>query len=283
MKKKNFYFLLIILVSSQFSNLNAQNSLVNTFKEIKEKVVQIICYDTGKSGTGFIIDQDGYLVTANHIVADYEIENNTLIDIVYSDSIYAIFDQGDTLRLSLIISRNWYTDRDPWLFDFAILKLDDKTVEPLQIGKYDDFDVGDEIIFSGFPLSSQHLTNHTGIISAKYTSKDKVIGRIDQKVYQIDGSINKGNSGGPLISLVDQKVIGIISTKKGGISSELNTIRKNIKHQKNQGSGISFSGVDYASAILDLISTLDIYISVGIGQAVSIEYAIKYLEDIKKR
>ncbi|MEK9179280.1 MAG: trypsin-like peptidase domain-containing protein, partial [Patescibacteria group bacterium] len=71
-----------------------------------------------------------------------------------------------------------------------------------------------EIIFSGFPLSVEHLTTHTGIISAKYLRKGS-FGNIDQKVFQIDGSINKGNSGGPLISLNDLKVIGIISTREG--------------------------------------------------------------------
>lgn len=282
MKKKNFYFLLIILVSSQFSNLNAQNSLVNTFKAIKGKVVQIICYDIDKKGTGFVIDRDGYLLTANHVVAEYIIENNRIIDIVYSDSIYAIFDQGDTLRLNLIISRNWKTDRDPLLFDFAILKIDDKTIEPLQIGKYDDVEIGNEIIFSGFPLSSEHLTNHTGIISAKYIKKG-IFGNINQKVYQIDGSINKGNSGGPLISLVDQKVIGIISTREGGISNELDAIKKQIQDWKKLRIKVTTAGVDQSDAILNLINTLDRYISVGIGHAISIEYAIKYLEDIKNR
>lgn len=280
MKKMNFYIILIVFISLTFSNLNAQNSLVNTFKAIKGKVVQIICFDLNKRGTGFVIDRDGHLLTANHVVAEYIIENNRIIDIVYSDSIYAIFDQGDTLRLNLIISRNWKTDLDPLLFDFAILKIDNKTIEPLQIGKYDDVEIGNEIIFSGFPLSSQHLTNHTGIISAKYVRK---IGNVDQNFYQIDGSINKGNSGGPLISLVDQKVIGIISTREGGISNELDAIRKKIKYQKNQGSSIHLQGVDHASVLVELIDTLDKYISVGIGRAVSIEYAIKYLEDVKNR
>lgn len=282
MKRMNFYIILIVLVSLTFSNLNAQDSLVNTFKTIKGKVVQLICYDIDKNGTGFVIDRDGYLLTANHVVANYVIENNRLIDIVYSDSIYAIFNQRDTLRLDLLISRNWKTDRDPWLFDFAILKIDNKIFEPLQIGKYDDVDTGDEIIFSGFPLSSQHLTNHTGIISAKYVKKG-IFGKIDQKVYQIDGSINKGNSGGPLISLVDQKVIGIISTREGGISNELDAIKKQIQYWKKRGVSVTTFGVDQSAAILDLINTLDIYISVGIGHAVSIEYAIKYLEDIKNR
>lgn len=282
MKKKNFYFLLIILVSSQFSNLNAQNSLVNTFKAIKGKVVQIICYDIDKKGTGFVIDRDGYLLTANHVVADYVIKNTELTSVNYSDSIYAIFDHGDTLRLNLIISKNWKTDLDPLFFDFAILKIDDKTIEPLQIGKYDDVEIGNEIIFSGFPLSSEHLTNHTGIISAKYIKKG-IFGNINQKVYQIDGSINKGNSGGPLISLVDQKVIGIISTREGGISNELDAIKKQIQDWKKLRIKVTTAGVDQSDAILNLINTLDRYISVGIGHAISIEYAIKYLEDIKNR
>lgn len=283
MKKMNFYILLVVIVSLTFSNLNAQNSLVNTFHTIKEKVVKIICYDIGKGGTGFVINKDGYLLTANHVVANYVIENNSLISIFYSDSIYAIFNHGDTLRLNLIISRNWITDPNPWLFDFAILKTGDKKIEPFQIGNYDDIDTGDEIIFSGFPLSSQHLTNHTGIISAKYMRKGK-FGNIDQKVYQIDGSINKGNSGGPLISLVNQKVIGIISTREGGISNELNAIRKYILDQKNQSSGgVYIQGVDPLPVIVELINTLDDYISVGIGHAISIEYAIKYLENVKNR
>lgn len=183
----------------------------------------------------------------------------------------------------LVISKNWRNDPNPLLFDFAILKIGNKEIKPFQIGKFDDVDISDEIIFSGFPLSSQHLTTHKGIISAKYIRKG-IFGNISQKVFQIDGSINKGNSGGPLLSLDDQKVIGIISTREGGISNELDAIRKYIKDRKTQSSGgVYIQGVDPLPVIVELINTLDNYISVGIGHAISIEYAIRYLENVKNR
>lgn len=100
MKKYYLHILSVTLAFFTFPSLNAQNSIVNTFHSIKEKVVKIICYDIDKSGTGFIIDQDGYLLTNNHVVAKYTIENDRLTSVIYSDSIYAIFENNDTLRFT---------------------------------------------------------------------------------------------------------------------------------------------------------------------------------------
>ena len=106
--------------------------------------------------------------------------------------------------------------------------------------------IGNEVCFFGYPFGKENLSLHKGIVSSIY-KKNGVI------VYQIDGNINNGNSGGPLIDVKTGKIIGIISRKENGFTDYFKTL-KNSTHLKS---------------LRLLIAQLERSVNVGIGYAFS--------------
>jgi serine protease Do len=146
------------------------------------------------TGTGAVISRDGYIVTANHVVADAE-----EIEIVFSD--------GRTARATVV-------GLDPGT-DIAVLHTDAKDLVPAVFGESAALDVGDWVVAIGAPFGLEHTVT-AGIVSAKGRSD---VGMATFENYiQTDAAINPGNSGGPLANL-DGEIIGInssISSKSGG-------------------------------------------------------------------
>ena len=138
-------------------------------------------------GSGFIISDDGYIVTNNHVIAD-------------ADEI-SINLQGheDSLPATIV-------GRDPET-DLALIKVENKSKLPfLEFGDSDTMRVGQWVLAIGNPFGLGHTVT-AGIISAK----GRVIGAGPfDDFLQTDASINPGNSGGPLLSM-DGKVVGINS------------------------------------------------------------------------
>jgi len=135
-------------------------------------------------GSGFIIDQEGYIVTNNHVV-----ENADKITVVLED---------EKEFNAEIIGRDPYTD-------IALLKIkSEKKFSPVPLGDSDALKVGQWVVAIGNPFGlSQTVT--AGIVSAK----GRVIGSGPYDDFiQTDASINPGNSGGPLID-TSGEVVGI--------------------------------------------------------------------------
>lgn len=272
----------IILCFLSFSTMDAQTGLIDAIKSVKKSVVKIICSDIDSKGTGFIVDKDGYIFTCNHVVCKYILEKNELKQTLYSSKIIVHFEDGTELPAELISAQDIKLDARPLLYDYAILKISGNNFTPVKLGNYSSVQEGSEVYFCGYPLSSSHLTTHRGIVSAKYTRKGS-FNNTEQKIFQVDGSINKGNSGGPLFDLATRKVVGIISTREGGISKDLSDLKEYILNQKKQSrGGVLIQGVDPLPVIVELTNTLDTFISVGIGHAVSIEYSLLLLKELKK-
>ena len=134
-------------------------------------------------GSGFVISQDGFVVTNNHVIED-------------ADEIMIEFFSGEELPATLI-------GRDPKT-DIAVLKVE--TAEPLVFVEFGDSDVarvGDWVMAMGNPLG-QGFSVSAGIISARNRS---LSGTYDDYI-QTDAAINRGNSGGPLFNM-DGDVIGV--------------------------------------------------------------------------
>ncbi len=135
-------------------------------------------------GSGFIIDQNGIVVTNNHVIQGAE-------DIIVSVN-------GEAEYKAEVIGS------DPYM-DLAVLKImSDKKFQPVTFGNSDKARVGDWVIAIGNPFGFGGTVT-SGIISAR--NRDINLTRYDDFI-QTDASINQGNSGGPLFSL-DGKVIGI--------------------------------------------------------------------------
>lgn len=144
-------------------------------------------------GSGFIISNDGYVLTNNHVVAD-------------ADEIMVRLSDRSELEAKLI-------GTDPRT-DVALLKVDGKNLPTVKIGKSDVLKVGEWVLAIGSPFGFDHSVT-AGIVSAKGRSlpNENYVPFI-----QTDVAINPGNSGGPLFNL-DGQVVGInsqIFTRSGG-------------------------------------------------------------------
>jgi S1-C subfamily serine protease len=140
------------------------------------------------TGTGFVWDQDGHIVTNFHVVQEAERASVTLND-------------GSTYPATLV---GVAPDKD-----LAVLKIDapPSKLLPLPIGKSANLRVGQKVLAIGNPFGlDQTLT--TGVISALGREIKSVTGRPIYDVIQTDASINPGNSGGPLLDS-SGRLIGI--------------------------------------------------------------------------
>lgn len=145
-------------------------------------------------GTGFIIDEDGFILTNNHVV-----------------------EKTDEIKVTLADKREFTAKiigRDPKT-DLALIRIEpDIPLKPLPLGDSEKLEVGDWVLAIGNPFGLGNTVT-AGIVSAKY--RQIGAGSYDNFI-QTDASINPGNSGGPLLNTAGE-VIGIntvIFSKSGG-------------------------------------------------------------------
>ncbi|MFD1661307.1 trypsin-like peptidase domain-containing protein [Streptomyces caeni] len=162
----------------------------------------------GGTGTGFVFDTQGHIVTNNHVVADA----------VDGGKLTATFPNGKKYDAEIIGHAQGY--------DVAVIKLKNapSDLKPLPLGDSDKVAVGDSTIAIGAPFGLSNTVT-TGIISAKNrpvaSSDGSATSRASyMNALQTDASINPGNSGGPLLD-ASGAVIGINSaiqsTNGGGL------------------------------------------------------------------
>ena len=150
---------------------------------------------TASSGSGFIITEDGYVVTNYHVISG-------------ASSVQVTLYNGDTYDAAVIGG-----DSD---YDVAVLKIDASGLQPVTLGESADVNVGDTVLAIGNPLGELTFSMSQGIVS----SCDRAI-NVDGTPFnmiQVDCSINPGNSGGPLVNLYGE-VVGIVSAKYSSYSS----------------------------------------------------------------
>ncbi len=196
-------------------NLDEQEATIRSIASAQPAVVSIIVYDdesileidatTGKQsvgtekkqkgrGTGFIISQDGYIITNKHVV-----------DAASSKGSYrVILNSGKQYYGQLI-------GKDP-INDLAVLKIFDKNLPFVSLGDSNKLKVGSTVIAIGNALGVYQNSATKGIVSALGRSIEaaEAAGQSEalDNIIQTDAEINPGNSGGPLLDL-EGKVIGV--------------------------------------------------------------------------
>lgn len=133
----------------------------------------------GGSGSGFIWNEDGYIVTNYHVIKD-----------------------ADKLQVSLADQTTWpatFVGAEPNK-DLAVVKIDApiNKLRPIELGSYDNLKVGQSAYAIGNPFGLDH-TLTTGVISALGREITSIAGTPIKDVIQTDAAINPGNSGGPLL------------------------------------------------------------------------------------
>ncbi len=152
------------------------------------------------SGTGFLVDSNGTLITNAHVVGD-----NKQVQVRFDDK--GAYHDADVLSVDAST-------------DLAAIKIDASAaqgIRPLQLADSDKVQVGDSAIAIGYPLGLDR-TATAGIISGLERQIESPNGFSIDKVIQTDAPVNPGNSGGPLLNAKGQ-VIGVnsqIATAAGG-------------------------------------------------------------------
>ena len=145
------------------------------------------------TGSGFIVREDGYIVTNNHVVEGAA--NGGSLTVEFNDG---------TSKPATIVGRNAS-------YDLAVIKVDAKGLPVASIGNSDTMQVGDTVVAVGSPLGLTGTVT-SGIISA--VNRPVTAGGEGETSYinaiQTDAAINPGNSGGPLVNSAAE-VIGVNS------------------------------------------------------------------------
>ncbi|GAA1768785.1 hypothetical protein GCM10009810_29200 [Nostocoides vanveenii] len=146
---------------------------------------------SGATGSGFVYDRAGHIITNNHVVAGV------------GDNITVLLADGRKLSATVV-------GTDP-NYDVAVLATGEESLTPLPMGDSANVRVGEEVLAMGAPLGLTSTVT-AGIVSA--VNRPVVAGDSSSRSYinaiQTDAAINPGNSGGPLINRAG-KVIGVNS------------------------------------------------------------------------
>jgi hypothetical protein len=230
------------------------------------------------SGSGFLCDNR--LVTNSHVIRFGDFD---AVAIRFHDS--NTEDLSDAVRLSRDDFLSNVIEESPEeMEDYVVLRADEPEFAGrynFELGSVKDVIVGQQVVFLGFPFDSLHLTAHVGYISSKHKTKGIAI-------LQIDGSVNGGNSGGPLLSIESRRVAGIVTRKETGLEKQFRELIRSLRSNQdllqslgNMGT-ISFFGVDLmgafgaSQAAMERIArNIERSANVGIGYAYSAEYVAR--------
>jgi S1-C subfamily serine protease len=207
------------------------------------------------TGSGFLIDDEGHIVTNNHVV-----------------------EGADRVEVKLGSSDKTYTAEvvgtDP-ATDVALLKVDAPAEEmhPLSLGDSSRIEVGDQVVAIGNPFGLDRTVT-AGIVSALQRQIQAPNGFSISHVIQTDAAINPGNSGGPLIDS-EGDVIGINSQIQTGGSGNgnvgigfavpINTAREVVQQIEQHGEvKHAYLGISGGSITPDLAKALKLPVETGV-------------------
>lgn len=203
-------------------------------------------------GSGFIVSEDGYIVTNKHVVSDEEAE-------------YTVFLNDGGEHSAGVIAR------DP-INDIAVLKIDAKDLPYLKFANSDKLRVGQSVIAIGNPLLEFTNSVSVGVVSGLGRSivASSGFGQSEQLtgVIQTDAAINPGNSGGPLLNLRGEVIgvnVAVASAENIGFSLPGNMVSKVFDSVKEHGKIIRpFLGVRYVQVTERLKETNSLDVDYGV-------------------
>ena len=206
------------------------------------------------TGSGFVIDNEGHVITNNHVI-----EGASKVTVKLGDS--------ETSYDAEVVGTDPGTD-------IALLKVDAPASEfhPLSLGRSSDLEVGDPVVAIGNPFGLDRTVT-SGIVSALQRDIQAPNGFSISHVIQTDAAINPGNSGGPLIN-AEGAVIGInaqIATGGGGgnvgigFAIPIDTLRANLEQLKETGEvEHAFIGISGGTVTPELAKALNLPADEGV-------------------
>ena len=184
-------------------------------------------YESAGAGSGFIISEDGYIVTNYHVIDG-------------ATSIKVTLNNGDTYDAKLVGGEE--------LNDVAVLKIDGVSgLKPVVLGDSDDLVVGEQVCTIGNALGTLSFSQTSGHVSSTGRSITMSDGTVMTNMIQTDCTINSGNSGGPLFDSYG-RVVGITSAKLSN---------------NGQSSQASIEGIGFAIPINDVVGIVTDFMEYG--------------------
>lgn len=220
-------------------------------------------------GSGFFVSKNGHIVTCWHCVSEYSIDAGGYLQYEYPPHIYVEWN-GERHKAAIAHRTSIST---PYTTDFAILKIEAGETSFLPLGTYNSVRQGDEVCFMGYPFAFPDLYFGTGHIAAMHSRQSNHNRMVRYDVMELDASVNRGNSGGPLFHVPSRTVVGIVAMRYGTISPTLEILRKYLRLWPGQG-GLLETG------LTELIDMGERFTNVGLGTAISVDYAKSELQAI---
>jgi putative serine protease PepD len=202
--------------------LNADNtSIAAVSAKVLPSTVQIIAEYGGKpqgaTGSGFVFDEQGHVITNNHVIAEAAEEDGPI----------EVIDHDGRHMSATVVGRSG-------VYDLAVLKVKGaEDLPPLAIGSATQMHVGETVVAFGSPLGLS-ATVTSGIVSA--VNRPVTTGDGSDSSYinavQTDAAINPGNSGGPLVNLQAQVI---------GVNSAIASLGSPVTSDKGGNIGVGFA------------------------------------------
>jgi S1-C subfamily serine protease len=216
------------------------------------------------SGSGFSFRKNDIVVTNHHVIEP---------SLLSGQPIYAFTEDGTRLSTNLLS----YSDKS--LHDFAILQITNQIPQNrnvLQPKLAADVVRGTRILFSGFPHGIHDLLVHEAIIS----------GPVQQHAFYIDGSVNGGNSGGPIVDATTGELIGIVTQRRFLGAQSLQSLGQQVSQLVRQcagmanGGSVHIMGIDFgqfanmmAQGLGAISQVIEANANAGIGIGFKVEFA----------
>jgi serine protease Do len=195
------------------SSSDISTMITNVVEKVEPSVVKVVGVISGQqtffgmsddqqvSGSGFIITEDGYIITNNHVI-----ESVNQINVILSD--------GSSIPAK-IVSTDVFAD-------LAVLKVEGRMPGVATLGDSDILKPGESVIAIGSPLGDFRNSVTVGVISATGRTLNTGNGYEMENLIQTDAAINSGNSGGPLVNLAGEVVgINTLVVRGDGMSSAI--------------------------------------------------------------
>ena len=214
--------------------------------------IETIFNDNSKmSGSGFVGPEPGIVITAAHV----------------------IHERGKVARQITVGDRAAQIQSLHEDIDLAILSTNES--ETSQLGDSRILEIGDQVMFAGYPIGVLGPSVFSGMLSAH---GEALIQYPRCRVLQISGMINLGNSGGPLLPVGSQEVVGVITAKFVPLLQEIDKLRDILRQIPQLPNGqVGIAGVDFSrffnltmQALLTVSGSLRL-VQVGTGYAVPID------------
>jgi hypothetical protein len=240
-----------------------------TFENVAKATLKIECGNSRGSGFHFIRKE--IVVTNFHVIKPHVEQEKRIL---------AKTELGNQTELKLLA----FSPEDE--FDYAILKTTEDLKEPREVLEPKNIlpNRGMKVCFSGFPHGIDDLLVQLAHVSGPF-------GKVG---FYIDGSVNGGNSGGPIVDVSDMKVIGIVTQRRFLVPIDLDDVDRTLKeihmHFQSMGgeAGVRISGVDFGE-FAQLMSKafwifgiiLEANANTGIGIGYRIEFVTQKFKQIE--